>query len=87
MFTTNWLLSLILVRVSFSLPSQPRLAGANMIVGGFEQTPLKYEKGAILFFPSFDIVDTNAIGLGTIDPIISLCVSANGILEGSIFIF
>jgi|TARA_Y100000748_G_C15434546_1_gene464586 hypothetical protein len=58
-----------------------------MIVGGFEQTPLKYEKGAMLFPPSFDIVDTNAIGLGTIDPIISLCVSAKDIFEGSSFIF
>jgi hypothetical protein len=43
-----------------------------MIVGGLEQTPLKYENGAILFFPFLDNVDTNAIGLGTMEPIINL---------------
>ena len=37
----NSLVSLIFFKVSFSLPSQPLLAGANIIVGGFEQTPLK----------------------------------------------
>tara|TARA_B110000438_G_C15350151_1_gene451732 strand:- start:217 stop:348 length:132 start_codon:yes stop_codon:yes gene_type:complete len=43
-----------------------------MIVGGLEQTPLKYEKGARFFIPFFEIVDTRAIGLGTIEPIMSL---------------
>ena len=58
--------------VSFSLPSHPLRAGANIIVGGLEQTPLKYEKGAILFDFFRLVVATNAIGLGIIDPIISL---------------
>ena len=40
-FTTNCLFFWILIRVSFLLPSQPLLAGANIIVGGLEQTPLK----------------------------------------------
>ena len=43
--------------------------------GGLEQTPLKYEKGAKLFFPSNDTVETSAIGLGNIDPIIILWFS------------
>jgi hypothetical protein len=83
MLTTNSFVSRILTRVSFSDPSHPRLAGANIIVGGLEHTPLKYEKGAILFFPSLLAVETKAIGLGTIDPIINLCVSLNGIVSGS----
>jgi hypothetical protein len=45
------------------------------MVGGLEQTPLKYENGAKLFFPSNDIVDTSAMGLGNIDPIIILWFS------------
>jgi hypothetical protein len=61
--------------VSFSAPSQPRLAGQNTIVGDFEHTPLKYENGAKLKLLSLEIVETNAIGLGTIDPIMSLCTS------------
>ena len=40
-FTTNYSVSRILISVSFSSPSQPRRAGANMMVGGLEQTPLK----------------------------------------------
>ena len=28
--------------------------------------------------PLFEVVETNAIGLGTIEPIISLCVSEKG---------
>ena len=82
--TTNSFVSLILINVSFSEPSHPLLAGANIIVGGLEHTPLKYEKGAMLFCLFFDIVDTNAIGLGTIEPIISLCISWNAVLSGSI---
>ena len=74
-FTTNSLVSLIFLKVSFSLPSQPRLAGQNIIVGGLEHTPLKYEKGAKLNILLFETVETNAMGLGTIEPIISLCVS------------
>ena len=73
----------MLIKVSFSLPSHPLLAGANMIVGGFEQTPLKYEKGARLLIPLFEVVETKAIGLGTIEPIISLCVSEKGCSAGS----
>jgi hypothetical protein len=42
------------------------------MVGGFEQTPLKNEKGATLFFPFLERVDTKAMGLGTMDPIINL---------------
>jgi hypothetical protein len=42
------------------------------MVGGFEQTPLKKENGATLSIPSLDFVETNAIGRGTIDPIINL---------------
>ena len=47
--------------MSFSAPSQPRLAGQNTIVGGFEHTPLKYENGAKLKLLSLEIVETNAI--------------------------
>jgi hypothetical protein len=42
------------------------------MVGGFEHTPLKKENGARLSMPSFDFVETKAIGRGRMDPIISL---------------
>jgi hypothetical protein len=51
--------------------------------GGSEQIPLKYEKGARFSIPSFDSVDTNAMGRGTMDPIMSLCVSAKECSLGS----
>ena len=47
------------------------------MVGGLEQTPLKYEKGARFKIPSGEQVDTSAIGRGTIDPIMSLWLSEN----------
>ena len=65
----------MLFNVSFVCPSYPLLDGANIIDGGFEHTPLKYEKGAKLFFPFGDILDTSAIGLGSIEPIIILWFS------------
>jgi len=43
-----------------------------MIVGGLEHIPLKKENGATLYSPCLEIVDTRAMGRGTIDPIISL---------------
>ena len=39
MLMVNSFDSRIFTSVSFSLPSQPLLAGANITVGGFEQTP------------------------------------------------
>ena len=51
--------------------------------GGLEQIPLKYENGARFSSPSLEIVETNAMGRGTIDPIISLCVSCSDSAFGS----
>jgi hypothetical protein len=61
-----------LFSVSFILPSFPRRAGQKRIEGGFEQIPLKKEKGAKLKTPFLDWVETKAMGRGTMDPIISL---------------
>jgi hypothetical protein len=41
-------------------------------MGGLEVTPLKKEKGATLKIPDFEVVETRAIGLGTIEPIMSI---------------
>jgi hypothetical protein len=43
-----------------------------MMVGGLAQTPLKYENGAKFGVPSFESVETRAIGLGTMEPIMIL---------------
>ena len=58
--------------VSFSPPSSGRLAGQNRIVMGLEPAPLKNEKGARFRAPPGEIVDTNATGRGTMQPMSSL---------------
>ena len=57
------------------------------MVGGLEQTPLKYEKGARFKIPPGEQVDTSAIGRGTIDPIMSLWFLEKGWAPGSIITF
>jgi hypothetical protein len=71
MFTTNSFVASTFESVSFCKPSF-RITVENKIVGGFEQTPLKKLNGARFRIPSLLIVETSAIGLGTIEPIINL---------------
>ena len=46
--------------------------GQKSIVGGLALTPVKKLKGARLRIPSGLMLETNAMGRGTITPIISL---------------
>ena len=64
-FTTNSGTSSMLRIVSFFTPSR-LLTGTNIRVGGFAVTPWKKLNGARLVFPSGEIVDTQAMGLGRI---------------------
>ena len=56
--------SMILVYVSLILPVAAEIAGPMAIIGGFEANALKKLYGARLRIPSFEIVETSAIGLG-----------------------
>jgi hypothetical protein len=46
--------------------------GQKTTVGGLAQTTLKKEKGARLWTPSADVVETQAIGLGQTSAVSSL---------------
>src|SRR5690606_16374661 len=88
MLTTNWptppsSTGFALRSESFSVPSG-LFAGQNMSVIGFEPTAVKNENGArFVVAPSGEIVETNAIGRGTIAPMSSLYRSATSIEAGS----
>ena len=71
-FTTNSPVASMLRIVSFLAPSLSRTMGQNSIVGGLALTPVKKLKGARLRIPSTFTVETNAMGRGTMTPIISL---------------
>jgi hypothetical protein len=57
-----------------------------MMVGGLEHTPLKYEKGARFNVPFIEQVETKAMGLGRMEPIIILWFSEKCWFLGSIII-
>jgi hypothetical protein len=59
-----------------------RLAVAQRVLGS-EPTPLKNEYGARLATPTGEIVETKAMGLGTMAPTSSLYRSTTWILSGS----
>src|SRR5260370_30064475 len=72
MFTTNSFVDRILFSVSLVAASRPRTIGQKQITGGLALIPVKKLKGARLRTPSGLIEDTNAIGRGTMAPIMSL---------------
>jgi hypothetical protein len=53
-------------------PSALRIMGEKQITGGFALTAVKKLNGARFGMPVSLMLETNAIGLGTMDPIISL---------------
>jgi len=70
--------------VSFCCPSLPRTIGAKQTTGGFALAAVKKLNGARLRTPARLIVDTNAIGRGTMAPIINLYIFAGPASEGII---
>jgi hypothetical protein len=70
MLTTNSLVSRTLFNVSFVEPFG-RTIGQKQITGGFALAPVKKLNGARFETPAALIVETKAIGLGTITPIIT----------------
>lgn len=56
------------------------------MVGGLEQTPLKYEKGARFKTSSGEQVETKAMGRGKMEPIINLWFSEKVCELGSMII-
>src|ERR1051325_8336347 len=63
--TTNSPVARTLASVSFI---GSRQTGQKSTTGGSPQTALKKLNGARLFTPDADVVETNAIGRGTMDP-------------------
>jgi hypothetical protein len=61
--------------VSLRGPPAGRGPGQKQMSAGFELMPVKKLNGARLRIPSSLMVETSAIGRGTIDPIISLYTS------------
>ena len=59
--------------MSFSVAFLPLREGENAMIGGLAPNTLKNEKGVIFGVPSFDKVDTNAIGRGPTPPNNNLC--------------
>src|SRR5579862_289792 len=68
--TTNSLVAATLISVSFLLPSR-RLTGQKSTVGGLAPTPLKKLNGARFGMPLGEIVDTQAIGRGVMQEIMT----------------
>ena len=71
--------------VSLSAPPRPR-ATEIAIAGGCEDTPMKYENGAMFDTPDSDWVPTHAMGLGTINDVASLYAASGDSPVGSITI-
>src|SRR5216684_9160011 len=72
MFTTNSRVSEMLRRVSLRDSGPDFRVGQKQITGGFALIAVKKLKGARLRMPSRLMVETNAIGRGTIAPISTL---------------
>ena len=70
--TTNSPVTRMFCNVSFSCPSLKRRSGAKHTVGGSAATPVKNENGARFGTSCALQVETNAIGRGNIEPMISL---------------
>ena len=71
MFTTNSPVSSTFRSVSLRSPLWGLRPGAKQMVGGRVVTPVKNENGARFAIPSGEIVDTQAIGRGTMHRIIT----------------
>src|SRR5262245_2250970 len=72
MLTTNSRVATMLFKVSFLFPSLPRIIGEKQTTGGLALTPVKKLNGARFRMPSGLMLETKAIGRGTMAPIMSL---------------
>jgi hypothetical protein len=54
-----------------------------MSAGGFDETPLKKEKGARLGSPWLEMLETHAIGRGAMHRIMREYTSVRGVVDGS----
>src|SRR5438046_1121753 len=80
MLTTNSRVARMFAIVSFG---GLRHTGPNPTTGGSAQNALKKLNGARLSTPAADIVETNAIGRGTTEPISTRYIVCAGIVDGS----
>src|SRR3954469_15425849 len=78
--TTNSRVARMFAMVSFG---GLRHTGPNPTTGGSAQNALKKLNGARLSTPAADIVETNAIGRGTTEPISTRYIVCAGIVDGS----